>query len=276
MEQGLEVQKPNQMIEQSSDAMARAEAEVKSRMIMALKFPRNESESLSKVLKSCDRPEFAEKAFYVIPRGNGTITGLSVNLAREFARYWRHIDYGFSVLVDNDDSVILEGYAWDMETNTRIREQVSLKKLIKRGGKMIIPNNQELMELINANGAKASRNCLLKLFPRDMLDLAFETAKKSVKKDVSKESLDVTRAKALKQFSEYAISAESLADYIGIPSDQWGEEEIVKLRGIFSALKDGQIKAADIKNPPKEREESEPVEINSIFETMKVQDQEKR
>jgi hypothetical protein len=268
------IETQSNQLEQSSDSMARAEAEVKSRMIMALKFPRNESESLSRVLKSCDRPEFAEKAFYEYPRGGTKITGISVNLAREFARYWKNIAYGFSILMDDDNQIILEGWAWDLESNTRISEQSSFKKLIyRKTSGWSKPDERDLRELVNKHGAIASRNCLLKLFPRDMLDMAFKAARQSVKKGVSKESIDVVKAKALKEFSEYGISSDDLSRYIDIPADKWSDEELTQLRGIYQALKDGNLKASEIKNPPKEVEASEPVEAGSMFDQMKVQEE---
>lgn len=268
------VEENKSVVESSADAVSRAESEIKARMLMALKFPRNESESLSKVLKSCDRPEFAAKAFYEYPRGGQKISGISVNLAREFARYWRNIAYGFSILVDDDNQIILEGWSWDLESNTRISEQASFKKLIYRKATgWTKPDERDLRELVNKHGAIASRNCLLKLFPRDMLDMAFGAARQSVKNDVSKESIDITKAKAIKQFSEYGITVEDLEKHIEMSSDNWSNEEITQLRGLHSALKDGQVKASEIKNPPKEKENMPPVAVGDMFEDMEVKEE---
>src|SRR5690606_6079028 len=64
-------------------AATREEAEIKAAIVVAKRFPRDEAAAFTRIIKSCGRPIFAERAAYRYPRGGQQIEGPSVNLARE-------------------------------------------------------------------------------------------------------------------------------------------------------------------------------------------------
>ena len=65
---------------------SRAVAEAQGKLLIAKKFPRNETEAFSKAIQSCQRTGLASKAFYSYPRGKETITGVTIRFAEELAR----------------------------------------------------------------------------------------------------------------------------------------------------------------------------------------------
>src|SRR3990167_6102664 len=71
---------------ETTAAASREIAEVQAAVILARKFPRDEERTYSKLLRSCGRVSSAEAASYSFPRGGATVSGPSVNIAREAAR----------------------------------------------------------------------------------------------------------------------------------------------------------------------------------------------
>src|SRR3954468_16025711 len=101
MENGNEMV-PHGEIGQSS-AIAKATTEIQSVIAVAKKFPRNEDEARTKLLRACKRPTFADEAEYEFPRGGNDITGPSVNLAREAKRLWGNIRSGFDIIREDEE-----------------------------------------------------------------------------------------------------------------------------------------------------------------------------
>src|SRR5690554_830452 len=91
-------------------AVAREEAEIKAALFLARRYPRDEHSAYTKVMKSCKRPGFAENARYSFPRGGQTVSGPSVQMAREIARCWGNIRYGLRVVTMDEDAVHIRGY----------------------------------------------------------------------------------------------------------------------------------------------------------------------
>jgi len=71
--------------------ISREQHEIQAAIISAKKFPRDENQAYAKAIKSVQRPSMAESATYNFPRGGKSISGPSVDLARELARCWGNI-----------------------------------------------------------------------------------------------------------------------------------------------------------------------------------------
>ena len=141
---------------------AKQQAEIQAAVVMARRYPRDEGMAIDRIKTACKRPAFADAAAYRYPRGkkrDGTpnmIVGPSINLAREMGRCFGNIRVGQDVLRDDDETRLIEAYAWDLETNYRTTEQVQFKKLIyrKKDG-WVQPDERDLRELTNRLGAIA-------------------------------------------------------------------------------------------------------------------------
>ena len=77
-----------------SIATSRQAQEVQAQMVVAKRFPRNETLSISRVMAACNRLSLAESALYAYPRGGTTVSGPSIRLAESLARSWGNIDFG--------------------------------------------------------------------------------------------------------------------------------------------------------------------------------------
>lgn len=111
---------------------SRSIAEIQSSLVMARKFPRSEEVCFSKISKSLDRLSFSEKATYSFKRSAQIIEGPSAPLSRELARTWGNMWHGITVIHDDDETRTVQGWSWDLETNTRVSSESSFKKLVQR------------------------------------------------------------------------------------------------------------------------------------------------
>jgi hypothetical protein len=245
-------------------AAAEKQFEIQSAIVLARRFQRDEDQAFAKLLKTCKRTSFAEDAEYSFPRGNifneqtkqwekNFVTGPSVNVAREAARVWGNIRYGIDVVRDDEQSRSIRGWAWDLETNTKVQSDDDFKKLVFRKGKNGAPGSwipadeRELRELTNRRGAILVRNCLLQILPRDLIEDAVDQCRETLKSNVEKDP-EGEKKKVIKAFSDLNITPEMLAAYLGHKLDQSSPAEIASLRQVFGSIRDGNTTWADYVN----------------------------
>ena len=235
----LEISESENFELSTSALMVAAQMEVQGSIIIAKKFPRNEDQTFAKLMKTCDRTSFAEKAVYSYPRGGQTVSGPSVNLAREAARLWGNIEYGLLVIRDDENSRHIRAWAWDKETNTKTFAEDSFEKVIFRKGKgNIKPDERDLRELTNRRGAILVRNCLLQLLPRDLIEDAISEVGKTLKND-AKQDPESARKKIILAFSQLNITPEMIEKKLKHPVSQCSPEELIELRQIWQSISDG-------------------------------------
>lgn len=100
---------------------ARAIAEVRAAVMIAMDRPRDRSAALTEMREVCGIMGLAERAFFRVPRGGQQVNGESIHLARELARIWGNINYGVKEMVRDDvkgQSELL-AFSWDLQTNAR-------------------------------------------------------------------------------------------------------------------------------------------------------------
>ncbi len=223
----------------TSMQQAMARHEIEGAIVVARRFPRNEDAAYGRVMKSCQRWNFASIARYSYPRGGQQIEGPSVNLAREVARCWTNIRYGCDIVHDDDASRTVRGWAWDVESNTKESQDSTFKKLIyrKKGGWQS-PDERDLRELTNKHGAICVRNCLLHLVPPDLIEEAIRCSKATLEHEAAKDP-DEARKKMIRAFAGLGVTVEDLELYLGHPLKQASPGEISDLRGIWKSISDG-------------------------------------
>lgn len=228
-------------------AVAREEAEIKSAIFLARQFPRNEHAAYTRIMKSCTRPGFAENARYSFPRGSQTVSGPSVQLAREIARCWGNIRFGLRVVSMDEDTVHIRGYAHDLETNAYVEAEDKFAKLVQRkqrggGTAWVKPDERDLRELINRRGAILVRNCILQVVPSDVVDDAerqvIETVRKAAQGEIE-QSRDEAIRRLVRAFDDIGVSAEALEKYLKHPLSAITADEIADLRAVYKSIIDG-------------------------------------
>lgn len=222
---------------------SRNQHEMQAAIIVAKKFPRDEAAAFAKLMKAALRPSFAEDAAYKFPRGGQDVTGPSVNVAREAARVWGNIRYGLEVIRDDHTSRLIRGWAWDMETNTKVEAEDDFKKMIQRkdgrGGTVwLTPDERDLRELTNRRGAILMRNCILQLLPKDLIEDALFQCTATLK-DKSAKDPEGTRKRLVVNFSAVNVTPEMIAQKLGHPLAEASPDELAELQGVYTSIKDG-------------------------------------
>ena len=232
-------------VELSAGTEARAMAEIQATAAMAQRFPRNEDQARQTILRSCERPAFAEEVTYRYPRGGSTVEGLSIYFAREAARLWGNLRYGTDVVRDDGLTITLRSWAWDAQTNTQTEKPAHFKRLIyRKSGGWVQPDERDLRELINKHSALGERNCLLALFPEDLKKEAEQVATKT-RENRAAEDPDGEKKKIIAGFGKLNVKVADVEQYLGHALDQCSPVELGDLRSMWQSIKDGNSKWSD-------------------------------
>ena len=232
---------------------AREESEVKAAVVLARNFPRDEQAAFVAMQRSARRPTFAHGALYSFPRGGRAITGPSVKMAREMARCWGNLQHGIRLLSMDADYVQVEGWAWDLQTNTRVASEAKFKRLIQRGGGWVEPDERDLRELVNKHGAVCVRNSILQLMAPDVVDelerMCLATNRKAAEGDIEEDRDQVLRSLAA-AFSNMGVTTKMLEQYLGHALEVITPAELADLRAVFTSLRDGTVERTAYFNMP--------------------------
>lgn len=213
-------------------------SEISQQVETAKKYPR----SLTKFRKECFdlvtlNQEIAAECIYALPRGGKTIEGPSVRLAEIIASCWGNCRAGSRIIGEEKDFVVAQGIFQDMERNVYIAYEVKRRITDKKGKRY---NSDMIGVTANAACSIALRNAITKGIPKAFWNDIYMTARKTVAGDVK--TLANRRAELLQLFQVYGVSAEMICQKLGVegPADI-GLQHIVVLRGMYTAIKDGEI-----------------------------------
>lgn len=225
--------------------------ELQAAITIAKKFPRDEMQGYADMRVCFAQPEEAMVATYNYERGTNTISGPSIKAARALAQCWGNIDCGLQIIAESDDKVTIEGYAYDLQRNLRIRAQDEFKKQVyrkARGWVSVKNDDRELRELINRKGAILVRNCLLQILPKKLVNDAVAVAQATVKKIVAKEFKQdrpgMIRALVV-AFNTIGIQAKILERKLCHPIAAITDAEYTDMRGILTSLSEGNTTPTD-------------------------------
>lgn len=231
---------------------AREQHELQAAYIVAKSHPRNEAEAFAKISRSCERPTFAQDVTYSFPRGGAAVEGPSVYLAREMARCWGNIRHGIRIVTADREWTHVEGWAMDMETNTRVgnESRFSNKVQRKRDGKTlwVDADERDRRELVNKHGAICVRNALLQLLPSDLVDEAVRIAKETLERAAAgalKQNPEEAVRRMVRSFGEVQVTAAMLESFLGHPLTAVTPEELARLRAVYVSIRDGHTKRED-------------------------------
>ncbi len=232
------VQTPNGNNSMAQVAESRAVAEVQAQYVIAKKFPRDENASFMRIMSACKRPFLAEQAMYAFPRGGTLVTGPSIRLAEAMAQAWGNIDCGIKEVSQSDGESVVEAYAIDLETNTRISKVFTVKHVRDtKQGKKRLTDSRDIYEMVANQGSRRLRACILGVVPGDVIDAAVSQCGKTL------ESSDVPMADQIRKlvlaFDEIGVKADHIEKRLGHKLDATIPQEIVTLRGIYKSIKDG-------------------------------------
>lgn len=254
----MQVAAPNAAVAMSTTREAQ---EVQAAVFMAKRFPRDENFAIARIAQTCQRKGLAEKAIYSYPKGGQNVTGPSIRLAEAIAQSWGNIQSGVVELEQRPGESVCMSYCWDLETNTRDTKIFTVSHSIqtKKGAKMLT-DPREIYEHVANQGARRKRACILAVIPKDVVDSAMEACQRTLASGTKEPLIDRLRKMVNVFQTELSVPLESIERYMGYKLDSFTEMDMVTLRGVYTAIKDGASKREDYFDLPKnERKEAIPV-----------------
>ena len=252
---------------------SRQAQEVQAAMIVAKRFPRDEVMSHNRIMNACKRRSLAERAVYEYPRGGENVTGPSIRLAEVMAQNWGNLDFGIMELEQKNGSSTVMAYCWDLETNTRQTKIFNVPHIrhTKHGVKALT-DPRDIYEMVANQGARRMRACILGIIPGDVVDSAVMACEKTLMSG-GEPLIDRVRKMAQAFQDDFGVPLESLEKYIGCKAEAFTSQSIVKLRGVYTALKEGRASREQyFELPAVDENASEPQETETAAQARTASD----
>lgn len=217
----------------------RAIAEAQGQLVLAKRFPRNFAQAMEEILTSCAYMEFAEEAFYALPRGGQTVRGPSIRLAEEIARCYGNFQYGHRELARNEGESVVEVYAWDVEKNNRSTRQITIPHIMdtRSGGKKLT-GQKEITDYIANVASKQMRSRILALLPKPLVAAAIKRCEMTLA-GTGEQTIQQRLEKMQGMFIKYGVTVKMLESYLNHPLAETTTDEITDLIAVYTAIKDG-------------------------------------
>jgi len=219
-------------------------ADIKAKMILARQFPRDINFCLQNIMNECKSPKLAEGAQYSYPKGGQEVKGPSIRLIEVVARNWGNVISGVKELSRGDTGCTTKAYAWDLETNTadeKIFDVVFIRNTKK--GSYPVTDEREKYEMMANYAARRKRACLQAVIPGYVIDAAVAECEKTLLESIEGgvKTIEEIRKALLDAFAEIEewITAEMLGGVIGKEFNKANKQDIVRLKKLFNAIKEG-------------------------------------
>ncbi len=237
----------NQLSAAGNSLASRQAQEVQAAMVIAKRFPRDEYAAYERIKTACQRKKLAEGASYTYPKGGQKVEGPSIRLAEALAQSWGNIDFGIIELEQKNNESSVMAYAWDLETNTRQTKVFTVPHIrySKAKGNEKLTDPRDIYEMVANQGARRVRACILGVIPGDVVDDAVKMCNETLAKNLDG-PLEDTVKKTLSSFKDkFGVTKEMIEEYLGYNTESFTAQDIIKLRGVYSSLKDGMAKRED-------------------------------
>lgn len=223
------------------DAQARAEFDIQ--VATAKRYPRNLTKVHEGALAAVTySKEVAESCMYSVPKAGQRITGPSVRLAEIMVTNWGNFRAKWDLLEINHDYVLVQGMAFDLETNVAMSVNVR-RRIVDKNGKRY---GEDVIETtVAAAGAIAYRNAVFKIIPLAFVQPIYDAARELA---VGAETeFDKQRQKFVKHFQALGIPTPTLLQHLGKAKvTDIRRDDIEYLIGVLNAIKDDNTKLDDI------------------------------
>lgn len=179
------------------------------------------------------------------------VEGPSIGAALDLARRWKHTSHGSRIIVEDDESVMVEGAFMDWQNNVRTNSILTVSKFLRlRSGGVVRLSEDRLAKAIAAAGSKARRNAILAGMPRGLVQRYWQRAKQITQQPSGAKTgasvakpIEERRAAMVQLFGRYGIGKDRLEKHRGKPLAQFTDEDLTTLRGVAGAIRDGFVEA---------------------------------
>lgn len=255
-----------------SAVAAQAKATVEARYVIAMHRPRNWDQVRQDILTECKRPTFAhnKSAYYRKPIGDG-VEGLGIRFVEVALRCMKNVLIETNMIFEDELKEVHRVTVTDLESNITYPLDVRVSKTVERSkpsddgsfisvrknsyGKNVYTVPALDDDMLNKRAAaisKAIRTLGLRLIPGHIQDEA-EDIIKGVRLDRAAQDPDAERKRIVDAFGELGVKAAQLTEYLGHDIGTCSPAELVELRGIYGAIRDGEATWATVMENLEER-----------------------
>jgi hypothetical protein len=239
-------------------AAEKAKALVQAAYMVALARPRSYERARVRILEACRRPRFAKDVEYGRPQGGKTVHGLSIRFAELALREFGNVRCDSQVIFENGELRRILVTVLDLETNSTFSREATIRKQVERRSKagrtvlgerlnssgdtvyLVVATEEEMNAKEASMLSKVLRNEGLRLIPQDIKDEAASTAIATMRDRDAKDPAAAAKA-IIDGFASVGVGPTELEKYLGHGLSTVGAKELEELRGVYRALKDGEV-----------------------------------
>lgn len=256
VEEQVEVKEVS-LVDGAGALMAMDRAAIDVQIATAKRFPRSVDKALKEALTLATRTkEVAGSMFYALPRGKDDagrrkiIEGPSTRLAEVMSYSWGNLRAEGDMVTIDREWVTAVGMAIDLERNVAVRIPVKRRITDSKGRRY----SEDLIGVTaNAAISIALRNAVFKVIPSSYVQEIYQVARKT---SLGKGgTIAQKREVALEWFAKIGVKPEQVFEVLGIRGlEDMGEEQLITLRGLMTALHEGEATVEQIFHPSRHSE----------------------
>ena len=215
--------------------MAGGMSDIRVQVATAKDYPRDiERFRNNAMAMATSSEEVAGSCFYNLPRGDG-VEGPSVRLAEIIMSCYGNARAGARVTEIGEKTVTAQAVFVDLENNTSVTFEVSRNILTREGRRY---SDDMITVTGNAACGIAFRNAVFKGIPAALWEPIYKAARTaSIGKD---RPIEEVRRGILRHFAGMGKREADVLRLLGLGSvDEIGRDELVELKGVASAIKNG-------------------------------------
>lgn len=254
-------------------AMARAKALVSARYEVALHHRRNWDQVRQQILRECRRPSFAndKSAFYRKPVGQG-VEGLGIRFVELALRCMGNVEVNTELMYEDERKEVHKCSVVDLEANVPYASDIIVSKTVERSfpeddgsyfkvrlnsrGRPVYTvgtTDDELLTKRAALHSKALRTVGLRVIPGDIQNEA-EWIIKQTRLDDAARDPDAEQRRITDSFGALSVRVVDLEEYLGHPVARCTPAQLVDLRELYVALRDGDVTWKQVMDAKEDRE----------------------
>lgn len=235
---------PKALLPQDMPLMEITRAEIDSQVATAKRYPRNLREFVDEAASHASIDEdVAGECFYRLERKDRRtghvkiIEGPSARLAEIVAYCWKNCRAGARVIEETERYIVAQGFFIDLEANVAVTSEVRRRITDSSGNRY---SDDMIIMTANAACSIALRNAVFKAIPRAFWSKAYDKAVATFRGQA--ETLASRRDKMFAYFRQMGVKPEWVLASIGRTTlDEVTLDDLVRLRGKASAVRDGEI-----------------------------------
>ena len=225
-------------------------AQIDIQVATAHRYPRTLSKVKEQVIEMATvDQETAEECFYALPRAGKTIEGPGVRLAEIIVSCYGNIRANSYVVDVGQTELTVRGECWDIEKNVGFRVEVKRRITNKQGHRY---KEDMIITTQNAAMAIAFRNAVFKVIPMSLFKKEMVQIKRvSLGAD---RPIEEIRTKCVNSYQTIGVTVDKLLEFVEKRRvSDLDLEDISKLKGIYTAIKEGSTTIDALLNYRKEK-----------------------